>query len=82
MYIGEYAFRGCEKLSNVTIGSGVKEIGIYAFKDCSELKGINLKRTSGWKIDGIEVPGEQLSSKEQTAIYLALVYSNKVWERA
>lgn len=82
VYIGEYAFRGCEKLSNVTIGSGVKEIGIYAFKDCSELKGINLKRTSGWKLDGIEVPGEQLSSKEQTAIYLALVYSNKVWERA
>ena len=82
VYLGEYAFRGCEKLSNVTIGTGVKEIGIYAFKDCSTLKGINLKKTAGWTAGKIEIPTEQIANKEQAAMYLGLVYSDKVWNRA
>lgn len=82
VYLGEYAFRGCEKLTNVMVGSGLKEIGIYAFKDCSDLKSINIEKTSGWKAGELEIPAEQISSKEQAATYIGMVYSNKVWTRA
>ena len=80
--IGEYAFVDCSKLANVTIGSGVKEIGIYAFKECSSLKGITVKKTTGWTAEGLEIPTEQISTKEQAAIYIAMVYANKTLKRA
>ena len=82
VYIGEYAFRGCTKLVNITIGTGLKEIGIYAFKDCSSLKGITLRKTSGWKAGDVEISSSMLATKEETVNYLAMVYSNKVWERS
>ena len=82
VYLGEYAFHNCEKLSNVTVGTGLKEIGIYAFKDCTALKNISIKKTSGWTAGDVKILPEQLSTKEQAAIYIAIVYSDRVWLRA
>ncbi len=36
--IGEYAFGGCDKLTEVEIGGGIKSIDKYAFYYCSKLK--------------------------------------------
>ena len=82
VYLGEFAFHNCEKLSNVTVGTGLKEIGIYAFKDCTALKSISIKKTSGWTAGDVKILPEQLSTKEQAAIYIAIVYSDRVWLRA
>ena len=35
--IDSYAFRGCDKLTSVTIGNGVTSIGHNAFNNCSKL---------------------------------------------
>lgn len=40
--IYEYAFYGCSKLTNVTIGNSVTIIGSYAFEACSELTSITI----------------------------------------
>jgi hypothetical protein len=34
---GEYAFRGCSRLTNLVIPAGVTEIGEGAFSGCSSL---------------------------------------------
>ena len=36
-YIGDYAFRGCKKLTNLIIGDSVVSIGRYAFANCEVL---------------------------------------------
>ncbi len=40
--IGAYAFRGAEKLKNVSLSEKTKTIGDYAFADCIKLKSVNL----------------------------------------
>lgn len=40
--IREYAFRGCNSLTSVTISNGVTSIGNYAFRDCSSLASITI----------------------------------------
>lgn len=40
--IGSSAFKGCDRLESVTIGSGVKSIGSYTFSDCDNLESINV----------------------------------------
>ena len=42
MYIGEFAFFGCEKLKNVTIPKSVVRIGEFTFYQCKELSSITL----------------------------------------
>ena len=81
-HVGEYAFNGCEKLVSVTVGSAVKEIGVFAFKGCSAIKAINVKKTTGWTADKLEITSEQITDKEQAALYIGIVYSDKVWTRA
>jgi hyaluronoglucosaminidase/hexosaminidase len=40
------AFKGCKKLTKVTIGSNVKKIGKEAFAQCTSLKNVNMKKAS------------------------------------
>lgn len=40
--IGEYAFRDCTSLTNVTIPSSIREIKSYAFYNCTSLNAITL----------------------------------------
>ena len=40
--IGDYAFCGCELLTNITIPEGVAKIGERAFSDCSSLTNITI----------------------------------------
>ena len=44
--IGEYAFRGCEELKEVTIGRGIKEIHKSVFTECSKLTSVYCKATT------------------------------------
>ena len=41
-YIGDYAFQGCEKLTDVQIPQSVKGVGSYAFLNCASLTEIIL----------------------------------------
>ena len=82
VYIGEYAFRGCTKLGTVVLGTGVKEIGILAFKDCAALKNITVNDASGWKAGNISVSSNILSSKTDAAMYIGILYSDKVWKNS
>lgn len=45
--INDKAFKGCKKLTKVTIGNNVKKIGKEAFAQCTRLKTINMKKASG-----------------------------------
>ena len=36
--IGSFAFKGCSKLTSLTLPAGITEIGYYAFSGCSGLK--------------------------------------------
>ena len=40
--MGDYAFRGCEALTDVTFGNSVEEIGRYAFYGCTSLESVKL----------------------------------------
>ena len=40
--IGEYAFKGCDKLEEIIMPNTIETIGAQAFRDCSGLKKINL----------------------------------------
>ncbi|MBR4758742.1 MAG: InlB B-repeat-containing protein [Lachnospiraceae bacterium] len=44
--IAANAFKGCKKLTKVTIGKNIKKIGKKAFYGCSKLKKITIKTTS------------------------------------
>ena len=41
--IGNYAFYGCDNLSDIVFPSGLKSIGGHAFKSCDNLKSITFK---------------------------------------
>ena len=40
--IGNEAFRGCNNLSSITLGEGIKSIGDYAFYGCSKLTEVTI----------------------------------------
>ena len=40
--IGHEAFRGCNNLSSITLGEGIKSIGDYAFSGCSKLTEVTI----------------------------------------
>ncbi len=44
--VGKAAFKGCKKLTKVTIGKNVKTIEAKAFFKCSKLKNVNIKATA------------------------------------
>ena len=44
VYVGEYAFYGCNKLETIEI-AGIKTIGKYAFANCSSLSSVGLDST-------------------------------------
>ena len=49
--IGDYAFRGCNGLTSVTIPNSVTSIGKYAFSDCSGLTSVTIPNSVtsiGW----------------------------------
>lgn len=43
--IGNYAFKGCSSLVNISIPESIKTIGNYAFQDCSSLTGIAIPKS-------------------------------------
>jgi hypothetical protein len=50
-YIGDYSFRNCKGLENVSSApsifySNIARLGTGAFEDCSELKKVDLSRTT------------------------------------
>ncbi len=55
--IGDYAFKGCGKLKNVAICSGVSEIGIRPFAGCRDLTEINFVSSPHFKCDNRIVYG-------------------------
>jgi len=44
--IGAKAFKGCKKLTKVTIGANVTKIGKQAFANCPNLKNVNMKKAA------------------------------------
>ena len=44
-YISEYAFQGCQEITEAEIPFGVANIGMYAFCDCPELKKVYIPAT-------------------------------------
>ena len=40
--IGDYAFKGCSRLTSINLPSSITEIGDYTFAECSRLMSINL----------------------------------------
>lgn len=50
--IGNYVFRKCPKLTDVTIGDGVTAIGDYAFGECDNLRNVTIG-------NGVKSLGEQ-----------------------
>ena len=58
--IGDWAFRNCISINNITIPKSVKAIGDYAFMDCKGLTTVNfsgtkaewknIKKGNGWNI--------------------------------
>ncbi|MBQ5591881.1 MAG: leucine-rich repeat protein [Clostridia bacterium] len=43
--IGNYAFRNCSSIENITLNEGITSIGSYAFYQCSSLKEITIPDT-------------------------------------
>ena len=43
--VGEYAFNGCQALTDVTLPKGIKEISGYTFNGCSSLTDVNIPST-------------------------------------
>lgn len=41
-YIGNYAFKGCESLTELDLGKGVTEIGSYALQNCTALTSVTI----------------------------------------
>lgn len=41
--IGKFAFHACDKLTNITLSSGVKTLDEYAISSCSKLASITYK---------------------------------------
>ena len=39
--IGDYAFKGCSRLTSINLPSSITEIGDYTFKDCNALKEVS-----------------------------------------
>ena len=46
--IGDYAFKDCEKLTNVEIGPGVAAMGIRPFGGCKDLQNVNFVNNSNF----------------------------------
>ena len=40
--IGDYAFKGCSRLTSINLPSSITEIGVHTFDECSRLTSINL----------------------------------------
>lgn len=43
--LGDYAFEGCEQLTNVTLPAGLKTIGAGAFQNCWQLKKVTVPKS-------------------------------------
>lgn len=62
--VGEKAFKGCSKLTSVTIPKSVVSIGNDAFNGCSKLKEVYISDLSAWcKIDFSETDSNPLHKK-------------------
>ena len=85
--IEEYAFVGCDSLSEVRIGADVRYIGCGAFKN-SAISSATLSDTAGWSVilpsavDGdaaVEIDRAYLSDVSEAASYLRWEYADYTW---
>lgn len=72
--IAANAFKGCSKLTKVTVGKNIKTIGASAFAGCSKLKTITVKSTVLSKVGskalkGINAKAQIKVSKKKLAAY-------------
>lgn len=72
--IGEKAFAGCSKLSNLIFSEGLETIGDYAFSGCTGLKSLTLpasmKRIGLGIVDHCEETLEEIHSQSAAPIHL------------
>ncbi|MBO5440869.1 MAG: leucine-rich repeat domain-containing protein [Clostridia bacterium] len=68
-HIGDYAFKGCNKLDSITIIESVKYIGEGAFRDCDGLKEVSFKNPAGWieTLSQSSITSYDLSKKNDAA---------------
>ena len=72
--VGKSAFKGCKKVTKVTIGKNVTEIGSQAFASCKKLKTITINSTSLKKAGknackGIHAKAKLKAPKKKLAAY-------------
>ena len=79
--IGAQAFRFCNNLTTVKIGSGVITLGNGAFYSCEKLTSVTFAKTSGWKAGDTALTSEEVANAEQAATYLKANYNGVVWKR-
>ena len=78
--IGMNAFRFCEKLETVVIGSGVKNIASGAFYACNALTSLTIENTSGWKADKTSITSAELTDTANAAKLFSVTYNNVAWK--
>ncbi len=85
--IGNSAFKSCN-ITSVTVGNGVKSIGVNAFYYCGNLTNITFNTITGWTVtnDSSATTGDPVTvSKSDTkanATLLRTTHASKYWHRA
>ncbi len=79
--IGAQAFRFCNNLTTVKLGSGLTTIGNGAFYSCEKLTNVTLAKTSGWKAGDTALSSTDTANAEKVAEYLRANYNTVAWKR-
>lgn len=80
--IGDCAFEWCRSLTSIVIPESVTSIGGHAFYGCENLTSVTFGSTSGWTVDGTDVPSSALSDPATAAEYLKNIYVDYYWKRS
>ena len=67
--IGEYAFKGCQNLSELTLPPTLGTIGDYAFQDCQSLSTLTLRSGRFPEIGSMTFDGTPLNTSESAHVY-------------
>ena len=75
------AFRFCENLAHVELGSDVTTVKNGAFYGCNALVSMVVKNPNGWNVDKTDIPSSQLQDTLKAADLFKVTYSTFVWTR-